>query len=168
MAGFDTFTTIHTILSLIWLAAAFPVVAGLLHSRVPNAWTIVFLLTGALTCLTGFGFKSPFMPSHVVGILSLIVLLLAALGLYVFHFSGGWRWIYAVSIVVAFWFNAFVAVVQAFRKIPPLTALAPTQSEPPFAVAQVVVLLIIAWLIYATVKRFRPGSAAGAHRAGAF
>jgi hypothetical protein len=72
-------------------------------------------------------------------------------------------WIYAVSIVVAFWFNSFVAVVQAFRKIPFLNGFAPTQSEPPFAVVQIVVLLIIVWLIYASVKRFHPGTAAAAH-----
>ena len=117
-----------------------------------------------LTSLTGFGF--PFhklLPSHVVGALSLIALALAIVGLYVFRFAGSWRWIYAVSIVVAFWFNSFVAVVQAFQKIPFLHAFAPTQSEPPFAIAQIVVLLIIVWLIYASVKRFHPGTAAAAH-----
>ncbi len=123
-------------------------------------WTVTFLVTGVLTCLTGFGFKSPFMPSHVVGALSLIALALAILGLYVFRLAGPWRWIYAVSMVIAFWFNSFVAVVQAFRKIPFLNAFAPTQNEPPFAVVQIVVLLIIVWLAYAAVKRFHPGTAA--------
>ena len=163
MAGFDTFTTVHTILSLIWLVAGVPVVAGLIHSRMSNAWTIIFLVTGILTCVTGFFFTSPFMPSHVVGILSLIVLLLAVLGLYVFRLAGAWRWIYAVSMVVALYFDAFVAVAQLFMKVPVFHALAPTQSESPFAIAQTIVLLIFAWLIYAAVKKFHPGTAAGAH-----
>ena len=162
MAGFDTFTTIHTILSLIWLAAGFPVAAGLIHSRTPAVWTIVFLVTGVLTCVTGFGFNAPFMPSHAVGILSLIALALAIVGLYLFHLAGAWRWIYAVSMLVAFYFNAFVTVVQAFRKIAFLNVLAPTQSEPPFAVAQLVVLAIFAYLIYAAVKNFRPAVTAAA------
>jgi hypothetical protein len=162
-AKMDAFTLFHTLLSLIWLVAGFPVVAGLLHSRMSNVWTITFLVAGVLTCLTGYGFSSPFMPSHVVGALSLIALALAILGFYVFRLAGSWRWIYAVSIVVAFWFNSFVAVVQAFRKIPFFNGFAPTQSEPPFAVVQIVVLLIIVWLIYASVKRFHPGTAAAAH-----
>ena len=160
MAGFDTFTTIHTILSLIWLVAGFPVVAALLHSRISNMWTVIFLVTGILTCVTGFFFKSPFMPSHVVGILSLIALGLAVLGLYVFRLAGAWRWIFAVSMVVAFYFDTFVAVVQAFRKIPVLNALAPTQGEPPFAIVQIIVLAVFVWLIYSAAKKFHPGMAA--------
>ena len=155
----DAFTLFHTLLSLIWLVVGFPVVAGLLQSRMSNVWTVTFLVTGVLTCLTGYGFKSPFMPSHVVGALSLLALALAILGLYVFKLAGAWRWIYAVSMVVAFWFNSFVAVVQAFMKIPFVHAFAPTQSEPPFAIVQIIVLLVIAWLIYASVKRFHPGAA---------
>lgn len=116
MAGFDTFTTFHTILSLVWLVAGVPVVAGLIHSRMSNVWTIIFLVTGVLTCVTGFGFKSLFMPSHVVGILSLIVLGLAVLGLFVFRLAGAWRWVFAVCVVVAFYFDVFVAIVQRFEK----------------------------------------------------
>ena len=159
MAGFDTFTTFHTILSLIWLVAGVPVIAGLVHARMSNAWTVIFLVTAILTCVTGFFFKSPFMASHVVGILSLILLLLAVLGLYVFRLAGAWRWVFAVSMVVAFYFNVFVAIVQAFRKIPFLNAFAPTQMERPFAIVQVIALLIFVWLIYAVAKRFRPGTA---------
>ena len=156
----DAFTLFHTLLSLVWLVAGFPVVAGLLHSRMSNIWTVTFLVTGVLTCLTGYGFKSSFVPSHVVGALALVMLALAILGLYVFQLAGSWRWIYAVGIVVSFYFNVFVAVVQAFRKIPFLNAFAPTQSEPPFAIVQTIVLLVIAWLIYSAVKKFHPGTAA--------
>lgn len=156
----DAFTLFHTLLSLVWLAAGFPVVAGLLHSRMSNVWTVTFLVTGVLTCLTGYGFASPFMPSHVVGALSLIALALAIVGLYVKHLAGAWRWLFAVGMVVSFYFNVFVAVVQAFRKIPFLNAFAPTQSEPPFAIVQTIVLLVTAWLIYSTVKKFHPGAAA--------
>lgn len=162
MAGFDTFTTVHTILSLIWLATGFPVAIGLLNSRAPTAWIIVFFVTGILTCVTGFGFSSPFMPSHAVGILSLIAMGLAILALYVFRLAGTWRWIFAVGMLISFYFDFFVAVVQAFRKIPALNAFAPTQAEPPFAIVQGIVAVVFALLIYASVKRFRPGTTATA------
>jgi hypothetical protein len=49
-----------------------------------------------------------------------------------------------------------VGVVQAFQKIPPLTALAPTQSEGPFIVAQSLVFIAFVVLGIVAAKRFRP------------
>jgi hypothetical protein len=129
---------------------------GLLASKPLGGWTALFLVSTVLTSVTGFGF--PFdhlLPSHVVGILSLVVLALAIVARYARHLAGAWRWIYVVSAVVALYFNVFVFVVQAFQKVPALSALAPTQSEPPFLIAQLVVLALFAALGTVAVRRFQ-------------
>jgi hypothetical protein len=95
-----------------------------------------------------------FGPAHVVGVLSLVVLEAAIVALYFFRLAGPWRWIYIVGAVLALYLNVFVAVVQAFQKLPPLAALAPTQSEPPFLIAQLVVMAIFIVLGVVAVKRF--------------
>jgi hypothetical protein len=110
-----------------------------------------------LTSVTGFFFPvSSFMPSHAIGILSLVFLAAAILAFYVYRLAGSWRWIYVVGAVVALYFNVFVAVVQAFRKVPFLEPLAPTQSEPPFLVAQLAVMAIFIVLGILAVRRFHP------------
>ena len=110
--------------------------------------------------MTAFGFPfTQFLPSHYFAIISLVVLALAIIGRYVTHYGGAWRWIYAVSVVIAVYLDAFVAVVQSFVKIPAVHALAPTQAEPPFAIAQGAVLVIFIVLGILAVWRFRPGKA---------
>jgi hypothetical protein len=116
-----------------------------------------------LTSVTGFFF--PFehlLPSHIVGIVSLAVLAAAIVALYSGRLAGGWRWIYVVTAVLALYLNVFVAVVQAFQKIAFLHGLAPTQSEPPFAVAQGAVLIIFIVLGIVAVKRFHPAKTTAA------
>jgi hypothetical protein len=124
-----------------------------------DGWTALFLATTVLTSVTGFFFPSDQLkPSHAVGIISLVVLAAALLGLYAYRLAGPWRWIHVAGAVVALYLNVFVGVVQAFQKIPLLTPLAPTQSEPPFLVAQVVVLAIFVALGVLTVRSFHPGT----------
>jgi hypothetical protein len=95
--------------------------------------------------------------SHYVGIVSLVVLAFSILGLYAFHFSGPWRWIFALGVAVAFYLDVFVGIAQLFKKVPALRALAPTLAEPPFLIAQAVVLAIFIWLFIAVTRRFQPG-----------
>jgi hypothetical protein len=158
-----TFTSVHVILSLIGILAGLVVVLfGLLRSQPLSGWTALFLATTVLTSLTGFLF--PFerlLPSHIVGIISLVVLAAALVALYVRRLAGSWRWIYVTGAVSALYLNAFVGVVQAFQKLPVLNALAPTQSEPPFVIAQIVVLLLFVVLGIAAVRTFHPRSRAG-------
>ena len=125
-------------------------------SRTPPTWTAVYIATAVLTSVTGFGFTTPFGPAHVVGIISLVLLAGSIIALYGFHLAGAWRWIYAVAQTLAQYFLIFVLVAQFFKKIPALHALAPTESEPPFAIAQSVVLLIFAWLTYRAAVKFHP------------
>jgi magnesium-transporting ATPase (P-type) len=114
----------------------------------------VFLASALATSITGFGFPlTPFLPSHVIGIISLVVLAVAAIALYVFHLAGAWRWLYVLSVVTLLYFNVFILVVQLFRKVPTLHALAPTESEPPLLIAQAVVLAVfVALAIAGTIK----------------
>ena len=150
------FTIIHVILSLIGIATGFVVLAGLLTAKRLDNWTIVFLASTLATSLTGFGF--PFerlLPSHIVGAISIVVLAAAIFSRYVGLMAGRWRQVYVVAAVVALYLNVFVLVVQLFLKVPALNALAPTQSEPPFAIAQLVVLVVFAALGFAAITRFR-------------
>jgi hypothetical protein len=158
-----TFTAVHVVLSLIGIGTGIVVLVGMLRSNPLPGVTAVFLVTTILTSVTGFFFPSErLLPSHVVGVLSLIALAAAVVALYGFRLAGPWRWIYVVGAVVALYFNVFVGVVQAFLKIPPLTALAPTQAEPPFAIAQVFVLVVFAWLGFKAVRSFHPAASAPA------
>jgi hypothetical protein len=154
-----TFTLIHTIISLIGIATGLVVVYGLLNNNKMESWTAAFLLTTVLTSVTGFGFPfTKLLPSHIVGIISLVVLVPAIAAYYLFKLAGWWRLVYIVCALIALWFNCFVGVVQAFMKIPALRALAPTQGEPPFLIAQIVVLIIFIVLGYIAVRRFRPAA----------
>ena len=150
------FTWFHTILSVIALVAGFVVLRDLLQSKAPDGWTKVFLATAIATSVTGFGFPfTGFGPSHWVGVLSLIVLGLALLAAYAYGFAGPWRRVYAASLVLAQYFLVFVAIAQAFMKVPALHAAAPTLSEPPFAVAQVIALVLFAGIAVAAARAFR-------------
>jgi hypothetical protein len=155
----STFTLIHVILSLVGILAGAIVLFGMLASKRPNAWTDIFLVTMVLTSVTGFAFPGDqILPSHIVGVISLLVLAGAIVARYLYRLAGKWRWIYVAGVVVSFYFNVFVGVVQAFGKLPFLSALAPTQSEPPFVVTQVVVLLIFVGLGIAALRSFYPGT----------
>jgi hypothetical protein len=154
----STFTTVHVVVSLIGIATGLVVLFGLLTAKRFDGWTAIFLVTTVLTSVTGFGF--PFehlLPSHKVGIISLVLLAVAILARYGLHLAGAWRWIYAVCATMALYLNVFVLVVQSFEKVPALKAMAPTQSEPPFLVAQVIVLLLFIVLGIFAVKKFHVG-----------
>ena len=159
----STFTLVHVVLSLVGIFAGLVVVFGMFSSKKLDGLTALFLATTVLTSVTGFFFPfDKILPSHIVGVISLVVLVVTILALYALHLAGPWRWIYVVSAVVALYLNVFVGVVQAFQKLPFLASLAPTQSEPPFLIAQAVVLVIFVGLGIAAVRSFRPPAEAPA------
>jgi hypothetical protein len=154
------FTLFHVALSLAGIFAGLVVSYDLLHARIRVGWTTLFLATTVATSATGFMFHSAsFGPPQIIGVISLVVLGTALAALYVNHLTGAWRWIYVIGALTAQYLNVFVGVVQAFQKIPFLTALAPTQSEGPFIVAQSLVLIAFVALGVVAVKRFRPSLA---------
>jgi hypothetical protein len=154
-----TFTLVHVVISLIGIVAGLVTLLGMLSARRLEGWTALFLTTTVLTSVTGFLF--PFvqlLPSHIVGVLSLIVLAIAIVALYGYRLERSWRWIYVASAVLALYLNVFVAVVQAFLKMPSLNALAPTQASPVFMITQGIVLVIFVVLGALAVRSFRPGT----------
>jgi hypothetical protein len=152
--GMTTFTLVHVVLSLIGIVSGFVVMFGLLTAKRFDGWTAIFLASTVLTSVTGFMFPfHKFLPSHGVGIVSLIVLVLAIAARYPFHLAGGWRRTYAITAVIALYLNVFVLIVQLFEKVPALRALAPTQSESPFKLTQVVILaLFVALAVFAAIR----------------
>ncbi len=153
--GMTTLTFVHVVLSLIGILSGFVVVFGLIAEKRLDGWTAVFLATTFATSLSGF--LSPFhhlLPSHIIGIISLVVLAVALLARYSFRLAGAWRRIYVVTAVIALYLNFFVLIVQAFRKVSALNALAPTQSEPPFLITQIAALLLFAVLAVFAVRKF--------------
>jgi hypothetical protein len=157
-----TFTLVHVIISLIGIVAGLVVMFGMLGSNRMPGLTAIFLLFTILTSATGFLippllFDKP-LPSHMIGILSLVLLAIACIALYVMKLSGSWRWIYVVTALLSLYFNVFVLVIQSFLKIPPLTAVAPGNppSGPVFAVVQGIVLIFFVLMIIGAWRRFRP------------
>jgi len=152
-----TFTAIHVLISLVGIGSGLVVMYGLFHANRFERWTQVFLATTALTSLTGFLFPNEHItPGIVIGILSLIILAVAAGARYGLRMRGPWRLVYVISAAIALYFNVFVFVVQSFEKVAPLRALAPTQKEPPFGVTQLLVLVMFVVATVCAVKRFRP------------
>ena len=152
----STFTFLHVLVSLIGIVAGFVVVIGLIGGKQFPRWTALFFITTALTSLSGFLFPfKGFTPAIGVGVLSLFVLLLAFIARYVGHLAGAWRATYVITATVALYFNFFVLIVQSFEKVPALKALAPTQSEPPFKIAQLAALVLFVVLTTLAYRRFR-------------
>lgn len=155
----QTFTTIHVIITLIAIASGLVVVLGMIGDHSLPAWTALFLLTTVLTSVTGFMFPiNGFTPALGTGAVSLVILAVALFALYQRHLNGAWRWIYIVTAIAALYFNVLVLIVQSFQKVPLFHALAPTQSEPPFLIAQMAALVAFIAFGCAAVFRFHPGS----------
>jgi hypothetical protein len=155
----STFTMLHVIISLIGVVSGLVVLSGLLGSKVTPSWTALFLVTTILTNATGFLFPfDKLLPSHIIAIISLVLLAIACIALYGMKLSGAWRWIYMLTALIALYLNVFVLVIQSFLKIGPLHALAPSvpPSEPPFAVVQGIILVFFVIAIIGAVRRFRP------------
>jgi hypothetical protein len=151
-----TFTLLHVLISLAGIGSGFIVMFGLLAGKPLNRWTALFLSTTVATSATGFLFPiKQVTPGLVIGAISLVVLAVAILARYRFRLSGAWRRTYVISAALASYFNTFVLVVQSFEKVPALKALAPTQKEPPFMIAQLVVLAVFLALTYGAAKGFR-------------
>ena len=150
-------TFFHVLISLIGILSGIIAVLGMIAGKRLDGWTAVFLVTTALTSITGFFF--PFhklLPSHILGVISLFVLAFAIPARYVKHLEGAWRKVYAITASIALWLNVFVLVAQLFMKVPALHAMAPNGNEPPFLISQVVVMAVFIVLTIAATIKFRP------------
>jgi len=149
------------LISLVGIFTGLIVLFGMLAGKRLEDWTKWFLITTVLTSVTGFFFPfHGFTPAIGVGVISLLVLAIAIYARYPRHLAGAWRWIYVVTAVIALYFNVFVGIVQAFEKIPALKIIAPTQTEPPFKLTQLIVLTLFIVFAIAAATRFRKEAAA--------
>jgi hypothetical protein len=147
----------HVAISLIAILSGVIVLYGLLTANRMAGMTLLFLVTTFLTSATGFLFqRDHILPSHIVGVIALVVFAVGALALYTYRLRGFWRVVYVIAAVASLYFNVFVLVAQGFQKVPALHELAPTGAEPPFAIAQGIVLVVYIALGVMAVKRFRP------------
>ncbi len=152
-----TYTTVHVIISLIGIASGFIVLFGLLRGVLFSRWNSLFLITTVLTSVTGFGFpNTKVTPGIILGVLSLITLAIAIFALYARHLNGAWRRSYVITAMIALYFNVFVLVAQLFEHVPAIHALAPTQTEAPFKIAQLLLLILFIIFITAAAGKFRP------------
>jgi hypothetical protein len=155
VSALAAYTLFHVAISLAGIFTGLIVAYGLLTSRRFDGWTAIFLVTTAATSVTGLLFPfHGFKPSYVVGLISLVILAIASFARYRRRLAGSWRWIYVVTAMIALYLNVFVLIVQSFMKVPTLKALAPTQSEPPFAVTQLAVLAVFVVLTVIAAVRF--------------
>ncbi|AMN44730.1 hypothetical protein RHPLAN_63210 [Rhodoplanes sp. Z2-YC6860] len=155
--GLATFTDLHVLISLIGIVAGLIAMIGWLKSDPSRIPTAIFLAATILTSVTGFFFPfTKLLPSHIVGVISLILLAFATFASYGRHFLGIWRPIYTVAALLSLYLNVFVLIVQAFMKIPLLKVWAPTQTEPAFLVAQGTVFLLFFVVTILTTVKFHP------------
>jgi|SRR5690349_16192137 len=153
----ENFTILHVAITLVAIVSGLVVLVGMLRAGRLPGWTALFLATTILTSVTGFMFPiNGLTPGIVVGLISIVILAIALMALYLKNLSGAWRWIYVVTALTALYLNVFVLIVQSFQKLPVLQKLAPTQSEPPFQIAQGVALVAFIILGTLAVRRFRP------------
>ena len=154
-----TYTLVHVIISLVGIVSGLMVLFGMFGGKRLDGMTAIFLVTTVLTSVTGFGF--PFMhvtPGIILGVLSLVVLAISIPARYTFRMAGKWRAIYVITAIVALYFNCFVLVAQSFLKVPALHALAPKGNEPPFAIAQGILLVLFIVAGIRAVKKFHPAA----------
>jgi len=151
------YTVIHTLISLIAIFTGLIVLSGMIGSERLDSWTKWFLITAVATTITGFFFPfHGFTPAIGLGIISLPFLALTIFARYPKHLAGSWRWIYVIGAVMSLYFNLFVLVVQLFEKVPALHAIALTQTESPFKLTQLAVLIVSILLAIVAVVRFHP------------
>jgi hypothetical protein len=153
----EAFTLLHVIITLVAIGSGLVAVGGMFASHRLPGTTALFLFTTVLTSVTGFLFPiHGFTPALGVGILSCVILAVALFAFYGKHLVGAWRWIYVITAIASLYLNVFVLIVQSFMKVPALAALAPTQSEPPFAITQVAVLVTFILIGLIAGVKFRP------------
>lgn len=150
------YTIIHTLISLVAIFTGVVVLLGLLMGKRLDGWTKWFLITTVATTVTGFFFPfHGFTPAIALGIITVPILTITIFARYAKHLAGAWRWIYVVGALLSLYLNVFVLIVQSFQKIPSLKAMAPTQTEPPFQITQLVTLVLFIVLIVIGIIKFR-------------
>ena len=157
--GMTPFTFVHVIISLAGIVSGFVVIGGFLKAKRMDGWNAFFLVMTIATSVTGFFFPNKTVtPGQIVGAISLVLLVVAVLARYPLRFSGAGRWLYVITAILAQYFNFAVLIIQSFQKVGVLKDLAPTQSEPPFLIAQGAALLLFVALTIFSLKNSARGA----------
>ena len=153
----ELFTKIHVAISLIGIFSGAVLALAMMAGRFLSKVNTLFLVTTILTSVTGFFFPiHGVTPAIIFGIMSLLALCFTLLAYYDKHLAGGWRRTFVLTALFALYLNCFVLIAQSFQKIPALHALAPTGTEGPFKLAQLVLLVITIVVMVIADRRFRP------------
>jgi hypothetical protein len=153
----QAFTVLHVVISMLAIFSGFIVVGGMFSNARLAGWTAIFLILTILTSATGFLFPiGPVTPALVVGVVASLILIVALVALYKYRLAGRWRAIYVTAAMVSLYLNVFVLIAQSFQKVSFLNPLAPTGSEPPFAIAQGATLVGFVILRWLAARRFHP------------
>lgn len=155
---------IHTGLSILGVLLGVPAMLRLLFNQPLSAiWTDSFLVVAILATLTGFLLPfSAITPAVAVGIVSTVIFAVMLLARFRFDLAGHAAWIYAAGMVASLYLLVFVGIVQSFGKLDFLHQLAPTQTELPFVVIQLIVLSDFVMLGIWSIRKFWPVKVAAA------
>lgn len=157
MIGIQALLQFHVGISFVGILTGLIVLYGMLRNERMTGWTAAFLAATLITTLTGFLFPiSVFTPALGVGIVSTLVMAVCLVARYGYRLAGRWRAVYVFTAILALWLNVFVLIVQAFLKVDAFNALAPNGNEPPFLIAQAVVLGLFVIGGFLALRRFHP------------
>src|SRR6267143_2082041 len=102
----QTYTIIHTLISLVAIFTGFVVLFGFLSGKRLDGWTKWFFIAAVATTVTGFFFPfHGFTPAIGLGLISLPVLALTIYARYSKNLAGAWRLIYVLGAVISLYFN---------------------------------------------------------------
>jgi hypothetical protein len=150
----------HTIISIVASLVGALALRDIFRAKASSPSISAFLILAIATSATGFVLPlNGVSPAVVVAIVAVAVLIAVLLSKQRLGGSRSTRWIYAGGLVASEYLLIFVGVAQAFAKISILKSAAPTQSEPPFAIAQCIVLVAFLVLGILAIRSFKPQSA---------
>jgi uncharacterized membrane protein len=152
MFGLTQLGIVHTVISLVAVVAGFiaPVRDGKISPR--NLLGKIYVIATILTCLTGFGIfqHGGFNKAHVLGIITLVVLGIAAVAGYSNLFGRLSRYVETVSYSATFLFNMIPGITETTTRLPLGAPLLPNADAPALQAASGVLLVL--FLIGATLQ----------------
>ena len=159
MTGLTTLGIVHTAISLVALAAGIIALVRDKEISPRNFVGKLYIWTTVLTCLTGFpimqhgGFGKP----HVLGVITLVVLVVAAVAGRGQLFGRASRYVQVVSYSATFFFHWIPTVVETTTRLPVGAPLITNRDGPELQAATGVLFLLFVIGATLQVRRLRAG-----------
>jgi hypothetical protein len=152
MAGLTTLGMVHTAVSLIAMAAGLIALVRDKEISPRNRVGQVYVIMTVLTCLTGFGIfqHGGFGKPHVLGIVTLVVLAIAAVAGYSRLFGRASPYVETVSYSATFFFHWIPAIAETSTRLPLGAPLLSSPEAPELQAATAA--LFVVFLIGATLQ----------------